>query len=73
LVATSAAEKPFRMNGEKAERIGAKDSQDGMIRAAMQMLEQRSPLDQIRETQLFTTAINGQPHYIKVLPWRDEM
>ncbi|MFM2431229.1 MAG: hypothetical protein RLZZ511_2442 [Cyanobacteriota bacterium] len=73
LVATSAAEKPFRMTGEKAERIGAKDSQDSTIRAAMQMLETRSPLDQIRETQLFTTAINGQPHYVKVLPWRDEM
>jgi signal transduction histidine kinase/CheY-like chemotaxis protein len=73
LVATSAQEKPFRMVDGKAERITAKDSQDQLIQAAIGQIEQRSPLDQFKTTQLLTAQINGQPHYVKVLPWQDDL
>jgi signal transduction histidine kinase/CheY-like chemotaxis protein len=73
LVATSANEKPFRMVDGKAERITAKDSQDPLIKAAIGQIEQRSPLAQFNTTQLLNANINGQSHYIKVLPWQDEM
>jgi signal transduction histidine kinase/DNA-binding response OmpR family regulator len=73
LVATSVSEQPFRMIGRKAERLLAKESQDEDVRIAMQQIEQQGALRDQQSTQMFMAQIHGEPHYVRVLPWRDEL
>ncbi|BAU13846.1 integral membrane sensor hybrid histidine kinase [Leptolyngbya sp. NIES-3755] len=74
LVATSANEKPFKLDGTTAERIRAIDSQDKNIQAAATYLQKNiRELATLQNTQFFSDSINGQRQYLKVLPWKDEM
>jgi signal transduction histidine kinase/ActR/RegA family two-component response regulator len=74
LVATSAPEKPFRMNGESAERVLATDSQDANIKQSALYLKQNLPdLAQLQQSRFFSVDVNGQRQYLKVLPWKDDL
>ncbi|MBE9014164.1 HAMP domain-containing protein, partial [Pseudanabaenaceae cyanobacterium LEGE 13415] len=74
LVATSAIEKPYKLDGTKAERMNAIDSQDRNIQAAATYLQKNiQELAQLQDTRSFSETINGQRQYLKVLPWKDEM
>lgn len=74
LVATSANEKPYKLDGTKAERMNAIESQDQNIQAAATYLQKNiQQFAQLQDTRFFSDSINGQRQYLKVLPWKDEM
>lgn len=74
LVATSADEKPYKLDGTKAERMNAFDSQDQNIQAAANYLQNNlGEFAQLQNNRFFSDSINGQRQYLKVLPWKDEM
>ena len=73
LVATSAKERPYRLVKETAERLKADETQDKTIQATARYLNQQfSDLNSLKTNQLRITDIDGQPHYIKVSPWKDD-
>jgi hypothetical protein len=73
LVATSAKERPYKMVKDTAERLKAEETQDKTVQATARYLNQEfSDLKSLQTTQLRVTEINGQRHYIKVSPWKDD-
>jgi signal transduction histidine kinase/DNA-binding NarL/FixJ family response regulator len=73
LVATSAKENPYRLVNDKAERLKAGETQDKTIQATARYLEQQfSDLNTLQSNQLRITDINGQRHYVKISPWKDD-
>jgi signal transduction histidine kinase/DNA-binding NarL/FixJ family response regulator len=73
LVATSAAERPYRLVEDKAERLKAEETRDKTIQATARYLNQQfSNLNTIQTNKLRITDINGQRHYIKISPWKDD-
>jgi signal transduction histidine kinase/DNA-binding NarL/FixJ family response regulator len=73
LVATSAKERPYKMVEDTAERLKAEEIQDKTIQSTARYLNQQfSDLKSVQSNQLRLTEINGQRHYIKVSPWKDD-
>lgn len=73
LVATSASEAPYRMVKDKAQRLKAEQSQDQTLRSAAIYLKQEFKDIKSIQADIRTTDINGQPHYIKISPWKDDL
>jgi signal transduction histidine kinase/DNA-binding NarL/FixJ family response regulator len=73
IIASSAAEEPYKLVDGKATRLNASNSQDALIRATTQHLtKQFSNLNQIQQSQTLEFMLDGQRQFIQVAPWKDE-
>jgi signal transduction histidine kinase/DNA-binding NarL/FixJ family response regulator len=73
IIASSAAEQPYKLVDGKATRLNASNSQDALIRATTQHLtKQFSNLNQIQQSQTLEFMIDGQRQFLQVTPWKDE-
>ncbi len=72
LVAMSGAHKPYILADNQIQRLQATDSADPVISGIAQQLQQQGDrLAAITEEQEFRLNLQGVPHFVKVLPWRD--
>lgn len=72
LIASSASEPPYTMQGRTATRISATDSTDPLIRVTSQEIQQQSNnFNRIQKYQTLTLMINGDRHFVQVTPWQD--
>lgn len=73
VVASSAAEPPYVQTNHQFQRLNALESQDSLIRAATQYLDDRfGDLGQIHQAQLLNFRLNGERQFLQVSPWKDE-
>jgi HAMP domain-containing protein len=72
MIASSADQKPYKLTGQKAERLNAEESSDPVIRDAAQYLRQKfDGFTAIGEATALQTRIQGETHYVNVTPWKD--
>ena len=72
LIASSSTEKPFKILNGKAQRLNVLDSNDRLIQATAQHLQQKfGDLSQIQDSQQLEFKIAGDRHFIQVTSWRD--
>jgi PAS domain S-box-containing protein len=75
LVASSTGEAPYIVNAKekKIKRLLAVDSQDRLIRSAMeQLIDADDPLDRIDAPKSLDFFLNAQRQFVQVLPFEDE-
>lgn len=74
LVASSSSYPAFKVKAGQAKRLSAIESQDPIIRTAMQyILQQLGNLQAIHHNQTLDVDNQGSWEFISVLPWQDEM
>jgi signal transduction histidine kinase/CheY-like chemotaxis protein len=74
LVATSIKERPYRLLNNEAERLRAEAAQDKTTQATALYLKQHfQDLSTVQTDTLRVTNIDGQRHYIKISPWKDDL
>ncbi len=72
LIASSADQQPFIMEGGKAKRLNAEESSDPVIREAAAQLNQKfEGFAGIGAAADLTAKLQGQNHYLNVTPWTD--
>ena len=72
VVASSSTQKPFRMIGDKAQRLTASNSSDPLIQATTKhLIERFGNFNNIKDGQQVDFLLNGQRHFLQVTPWRD--
>ncbi|NEU73227.1 response regulator [Hassallia byssoidea VB512170] len=73
IIASSAAQEPYKLVDGKATRLHASNSQDALIRATTQHLtKQFSNLNQIQQSQTLEFMLDGQRQFVQVAPWKDK-
>ena len=74
LIADSADEQPFEIVEGKPERIKAVNSTDPLIQASAKYLSNKfGDITQIEKVQQLRFKLDGEPQFIQVAPWRDEL
>jgi signal transduction histidine kinase len=74
LVASSSSYPAFKVEAGQAKRLPAIESQDPVMRIAMQyILQQFGNLQTIHHNQTLDFDHQGNREFISVLPWKDEM
>ncbi|MEO0457459.1 MAG: ATP-binding protein [Cyanobacteria bacterium P01_A01_bin.114] len=74
LIANSTAQNPYRMVAGEAQRLSAIDSQSPLVRSTARYLQERfGSFQAIQGRQDLTVKIEGEPHYVEVTPWKDEI
>ncbi|MEM9538433.1 MAG: ATP-binding protein [Cyanobacteria bacterium P01_E01_bin.42] len=74
LVATSTDEDPFKIQGENVERISPRNSNNLLIRATGEYLEQEiDNFSEIRAPRSFSFQLEGTQQLIRLTPFRDEL
>jgi two-component system sensor histidine kinase ChiS len=72
LLATSTPEKPFRTQNGKKELFKVTESSDAVTQTTAKYLESHfQNLHKITKAQQINVEINGQPKFLKVLPFQD--
>ena len=72
LLATSTPEKPFRTQNGKKELFKVTESSDAVTQTTAKYLENHfQNLHQITKAQQINVEINGQPEFLKILPFQD--
>lgn len=72
LIANSGKGKPFTQNGDNIQRLKAIDSPDPIIQDIAKYLETSNGLKSITHDTDFTLGVNGEQHYVHIVPWRDQ-
>jgi signal transduction histidine kinase len=73
LIADSSNQMPFQVVDGQIERINASDNSNRVIRTiAQQLPAQGLPLDGVTAIQNLELNIEGDRHFVRVLPWQDE-
>ena len=74
LIGDSAEEKPFKVVNGKPERLKAAESEDLLIQATAKYLEKEfGNLENIVEVQQTSFRLDGEPQFVQVAPWQDEL
>ncbi|MEM8778341.1 MAG: PAS domain-containing protein, partial [Cyanobacteria bacterium P01_G01_bin.49] len=74
IVASSAAETPFRKIGEKEKRLAAVESNDLLIRESAQyLLSQYQSFEQIDRSERLTFKIGKKSQYLQITPFQDQL
>lgn len=75
LIATSAPEKPFKVEGQGAwQRVlpmNVLESRDGLTRSLGQYLRDRPELGSLNQPAYLQFSYNNQTQYVKITPYRD--
>ncbi|MBD1997792.1 HAMP domain-containing protein [Leptolyngbya sp. FACHB-541] len=72
LIASSGTERPFTLVNRKIHRLRAIDSSNPIIQTVVQHFQTSSGLQSITQHTDFRLEIQGQQHFVSVVPWRDE-
>ncbi|HHP7231633.1 MAG TPA: diguanylate cyclase domain-containing protein [Xenococcaceae cyanobacterium] len=73
LVATSANELPFTLDGKTPKRLDAVDSQNFLTRATVNYLKNKfSDLSQIKKPTILSFQVEGERYFLQINPLRDE-
>ena len=74
IVASSSSEKPFTIVSEKAQRLAAINSSDGLIQSTSQYLLRHfgGDFNKVKDTQQLDFLLNQERQFVQVLPWKDE-
>lgn len=74
LIGDSAKEQPFKLVDGKPERIKAVNSENPLIKATAQYLQQEfGDLNQIKKAQQLNFTLDGERQFVQVTPWQDEL
>ncbi len=74
LIGSSAGEQPFLLKNGQPQRLRAKDSDDSLIRASAEFLEDKFPsFVAIEMAQQLEFENGGERQFVQVTPWRDEL
>lgn len=72
LVASSSGQPTYTVNKGQIQRVQASTSRNALIRSSMaQITQQVDSLSQIHQPQQFKFSLEGQPHFVQVMPWQD--
>ncbi|MEG4342505.1 ATP-binding protein [Microcoleus sp. A003_D6] len=72
LLATSTAEKPFRIRGKEKQLFKVAESHNPLTQATAKFLSSHfQKLNQIKNSELLNFKINGKRQFLKVLPFQD--
>jgi len=72
LIASSGPDKPFKVTNEKVQRLRAIDSPNPMIRSIVRQLQESVELQSINDHIDWQLEVQGEHHFIHVVPWRDQ-
>ena len=73
IIGSSADPKPFKMLGDKPQRLKATESNNPLIQATANQLNDRfSDLNSIQTSQQFDFQLNGKRQFVQVSPWKDK-
>lgn len=72
LIASSSPEKPFALVDNRVQRLRAIDSPDPVIQNIAQYLQTSNGLQTINQDTDFQLKMQGEQHFVHVVPWRDE-
>lgn len=74
LIGDSADEQPFKIVGDKPQRIKAVNSTDPLIKSAAEYLQEKfGNLEQIKTAQQLNFKLDGERQFVQVTPWQDEL
>jgi signal transduction histidine kinase/DNA-binding NarL/FixJ family response regulator len=74
MVANSVGEKPYKLVDGVAERLPTAESTDATLNTlAAQLQANFSNLNAITTPQLLEWQIEGEPHYVQIAPWQDDL
>ncbi|MCC5599146.1 sensor histidine kinase [Nostoc favosum] len=72
LIASSGKEKPFTLVNQEIRRLRAINSSDPMIQNIAKYLQSSNGFASITQDTDFQLEVQGERHFINVVPWRDE-
>ncbi|MBD1845463.1 HAMP domain-containing protein [Cyanobacteria bacterium FACHB-63] len=72
LIANSGSEKPFTVINEKIQRLRAIDSSNPVVQTIARQIQTSNRLQSITENKKFQLEIQGEQHFVTVMPWHDE-
>ena len=74
IIASSSLEQPYKIVGEKAQRINVHNSNDPLIKATAKYLQASfGNFNRIVDRQKLDFTINGDRHFARVTPWKDKL
>ncbi|MCC0177362.1 response regulator [Waterburya agarophytonicola K14] len=74
LIGDSADEAPFKIIGDKPQRIKAGNSTDPLIRNTVEYLQEKfGDLEKIKTAQQLSFKLDGERQFVQVTPWQDEL
>ena len=74
IVASSSEEKPYQLVAGEAERLKVANSTDSSIRATASYLKTKfGSFNSINTQQQLKFEIEGERHFVRVIPWQDEL
>ena len=74
IVASSSEEKPYRLVAGEAKRLKVDNSTDSLIQATASYLETKfGSFNSINTEQQLKFKIEGNRHFVRVIPWQDEL
>lgn len=72
LIASSGTEKPFILVNEKVQRLSAMDSSNPVVQTIAKHIQTTNGFQSITQATDFQIKAQGEPHFVYVVPWRDE-
>ncbi|MBD1832613.1 HAMP domain-containing protein [Cyanobacteria bacterium FACHB-472] len=72
LIANSGTDKPFTLAGQKIQRLQAINSPDSTIQSIANHLQVSKGLKSITQYTAFQLEVQGERHFVNVVPWRDQ-
>ncbi len=74
IVASSASERPYNVINGKAARLSALNSQDSLIKATAQNLQQKfGSFNAIQDNKKLDFILKGERQFVQIQPWRDKL
>ncbi|MBD2744962.1 ATP-binding protein [Coleofasciculus sp. FACHB-1120] len=71
LIANSITAQPFTLAGQKIQRLQAIDSPNSTIQSIASHLQVSKGLQSITQSTSFQLEVQGERHFVNVVPWRD--
>ncbi|MEP0917311.1 ATP-binding protein [Leptolyngbya sp. DQ-M1] len=72
LIANSSPAKPFTLVNDKIQRLQAIDSPDPIVQTVAKHIQSTQGFQSIAQSSLLELEIQGEQHFVNVVPWRDE-
>ncbi|MDX2243909.1 MAG: ATP-binding protein [Leptolyngbyaceae cyanobacterium bins.302] len=72
LIANSDAAKPYTLVNREVRRLQAIDSPNPVIQSISKHIQNTGGFQSIAQSQSFQLETQGKPHFVNVMPWRDE-
>lgn len=72
LIANSGTEKPFTLVNEQVQRLRAIDSSNPIIQSIAKHIQTSNGFQTISQATDFKLEVQGEQHFVNVMPWRDE-